>query len=60
MIINKNNDDNEVTLSKYKTFKRCFFSLNGFGMKPPGVNPGIKAIILIVCLNVHMEWVFLI
>ena len=45
MIINKNNDDNEVTLSKYKTVKRCFFSLNGFGMKPPGVNPGIKAFI---------------
>jgi adenine-specific DNA methylase len=45
LIINKNNDGNEVTLSKYKTVERCFFSLNGFGMKPPGVNPGIKAFI---------------
>jgi hypothetical protein len=45
LIINKNNDGNEITLSKYKTVQRCFFSLNGFGMKPPGVNPGIKAFI---------------
>ncbi len=45
LIINKTNDGNEVTLSKYKTVERCFFSLNGFGMKPPGVNPGIKAFI---------------
>ena len=45
MIINKNNDGNESTLSKYRTVERCFFSLNGFGMKPPGVSPNIKAFI---------------
>ena len=51
LIINKNNDGNEITLSKYKTVERCFFSLNGFGMKPPGVSPNIKAFIYnIYCL----------
>jgi hypothetical protein len=34
LIINKNNDGNKVTLSKYKIVERCFFSSNGFGMKP--------------------------
>ena len=45
LIINKNNDGNEATLLKFKTVERCFFSLNGFGMKPPGVSPKIKAFI---------------
>ena len=45
LIINKNNDGNESTLSKYRTVKRCFFSLNGFGKKPPGVSHNIKAFI---------------
>ena len=42
LIINKNNDGNDITLSKYKTLERCFFSLNGFGMKSPGVSPGFN------------------
>ena len=45
LIINKNNDGNEPTLLKYNLVEKCFFSLNGFGIKPPGVNPNIKAFI---------------
>ena len=45
LILNKNNDGNETSLYKYKGVEKCFFSLNGFGIKPPGVNPFVKSFI---------------
>ena len=45
LIINKNNDGNEPTLDKYRCVEKSFFSLNSFGIKPPGINPFMKAFI---------------
>ena len=43
LIINKSNDGNESSLLKFKTVEKCFFGLSGFGIKPPGLNPFVKA-----------------
>ena len=45
LMLNKFNDGNEPSLMKYRLVEKCFFGLNGFGIKPPGLNPFIKAFI---------------
>ena len=44
-MINKANDGNEPSILKFKTVEKCFFGLSGFGIKPPGLNPFVKAYI---------------
>ena len=40
--INKENDDNKQLLDKFHKVQKCFYGLSSFGIKPPGVEPGIK------------------
>ena len=41
-IDNLNSDDVQV-VEKFKKVQNCFYSLGSFGIKPPGLNPRVKA-----------------
>ena len=43
--VNEENDGNDAMLIKFSGVEKAFFSLNSFGIRPPGVNPTTKAFI---------------
>ena len=43
MFINSENEDHKPKEEKFKKVQRSVYDLSSFGIKPPGINPFIKA-----------------
>ena len=43
IMINKKNIDDDQLIEKFNKVQKCFFGLSSFGIKPPGIQPYIKA-----------------
>jgi hypothetical protein len=41
--INKKNDDNSQIINKFRKVQKGFYGLSSFGIKPPGLQPKVKA-----------------
>ena len=45
--INKKNDDNSQIINKFRKVQKGFYGLSSFGIKPPGLQPKVKAFLYI-------------